>query len=160
MKSKQLLRKNFVSTLWQTVLWTVYLQGVIFVKDWDCLPPPNFKIINTLRYMRTTCYYKGKKNLSCIDRIRGAWSSYMYGKLSLRLGFFNRLQCIWLWACHSSLWNNSWNKSWCREVWRTIKKHYRMQNYDVIIFKNGCTINCAIKIIIVAGITIIPNIVW
>lgn len=49
--------------------------------------PPHFKIIDTLRYMRITCYYKGKKNLSCIDRIRGAWSSYMYGKLSLRLGF-------------------------------------------------------------------------
>lgn len=49
--------------------------------------PSHIEIINLLRYMRMTCYYKGLKNPSFFDRFRGMWSSYMYEKISIRLGF-------------------------------------------------------------------------
>lgn len=49
--------------------------------------PPKSKIINVLRLMRITCYYKCKNNPSFFDRFRGAWNLYRYGKYSMRLGF-------------------------------------------------------------------------
>lgn len=48
---------------------------------------PHMKIINVLRYMRMTSYYKGLEKPSIMNRLLGTWYSYMYGKLSIRLGF-------------------------------------------------------------------------
>lgn len=48
---------------------------------------PQMKIINLLRYMRMTSYYKGLEKPTIMDRLLGTWYSYMYEKLSIQLGF-------------------------------------------------------------------------
>lgn len=48
---------------------------------------PHMKIINLLRYMRMSCYYKGLKKPTIIDRFLGTYYSYMYENLSIQLGF-------------------------------------------------------------------------
>lgn len=53
----------------------------------NLFPHPFLKIIKTLRYMRMTSYYKGLTKPTIMDRIYGAWSSYMYKRLSMNCGF-------------------------------------------------------------------------